>query len=350
MAKAKKLPSGNWNIQIFVGYDKDGKKIRKSFTAPTKREVEFMAAEFKAKHKEVFRDKSAMTLSEGIDKYIEFKGSSLSPSTVRSYRITQRNAFPRIMKMKMNVITVTDIQAAINDEIGRKKPKTIKNEYGLVQSVFKMYAPDVSLNGIKLPQKEKFEAQQLTRQEVVTLLKAIKAEPDQYSIPLLLGICGGLRSSEIIGLTWENYIPQKQMIYIKSAIVPDEHNRLVKKTTKNTSSTRSFEIPRTLSELLDKNTGESQAPIVTISQKAIRLRLHKLCRLNNIPIIRIHDLRHINASVMLFLDIPQKYAMERGGWTDIQTMDKIYQFTFEDEKKAVDDKINNFFDAALNST
>ena len=330
MAKAKKLPSGNWNIQIFVGYDKDGKKIRKSFTAPTKREVEFMAAEFKAKHKEVFRDKSAMTLSEGIDKYIEFKGSSLSPSTVRSYRITQRNAFPRIMKMKMNVITVTDIQAAINDEIGRKKPKTIKNEYGLVQSVFKMYAPDVSLNGIKLPQKEKFEAQRLTRQEVVTLLKAIKAEPDQYSIPLLLGICGGLRSSEIIGLTWENYIPQKQMIYIKS--------------------TRSFEIPQTLSELLDKNKGESQAPIVTISQKAIRLRLHKLCRLNNIPIIRIHDLRHINASVMLFLDIPQKYAMERGGWTDIQTMDKIYQFTFEDEKKAVDDKINNFFDAALNST
>ena len=59
--------------------------------------------------------------------------------------------------------------------------------------------------------------------------------------------------------------------------------------------------------------------------------------------IRLHDLRHINASVMAYLGIPQKYAMERGGWDNVQTMDKIYQFTFKDAKKAVDDKINDFF-------
>lgn len=61
--RQKKLPSGSWNVVVFAGFDKDGKKIRKSFTAPTKNE-------FKAKHKEIMRDKSAMTLSEGIDKFI----------------------------------------------------------------------------------------------------------------------------------------------------------------------------------------------------------------------------------------------------------------------------------------
>lgn len=49
------------------------------------------------------------------------------------------------------------------------------------------------------------------------------------------------------------------------------------------------------------------------------------------------------------ITLPQKYAMERGGWDNIQTMDKIYQYTFNDEKKIVENKINNFFDSSLNS-
>ena len=43
MAKAKQLPSGNWNIR--VGGGKSGKAV--SFTASTKKEVELMAAEEK---------------------------------------------------------------------------------------------------------------------------------------------------------------------------------------------------------------------------------------------------------------------------------------------------------------
>ena len=34
MAKAAKLPSGNWRAVAFVGTDENRKKIRKNFTAP----------------------------------------------------------------------------------------------------------------------------------------------------------------------------------------------------------------------------------------------------------------------------------------------------------------------------
>ena len=37
MAKAKKLPSGKWRVQVFLGKDADGKQIRRSITAPTKK-------------------------------------------------------------------------------------------------------------------------------------------------------------------------------------------------------------------------------------------------------------------------------------------------------------------------
>jgi integrase len=83
------------------------------------------------------------------------------------------------------------------------------------------------------------------------------------------------------------------------------------------------------------------------SQSAVREHLAKICDRIDIPRVRLHDLRHINASVMLYLNIPAKYAMERGGWSDIKTMDKIYQFTFKDFKQLVDGRINDFFTEML---
>lgn len=346
--KAKKLPSGSWNVQVFVGVDQNGKRIRKSFTAPTKREAEYLAASFKAHHQEITRDSSSMTLSEGIDKYIEFKGGTLSPSTIRGYRNVQKNNFRSIMCIKLNKLTVNKIQAAINLEIGSKKPKTLQNQIGFIKSVLKMYAPSLNLSAITLPQKEKFEAQELTMKEVVCLLKAIRDDP--CAIPLFLAMCGGLRASELIGLTWADYSTIKKTIAVRKAIVPDENNKLVKKGTKTTESKRTFEIPAFLAELLDKRINiDLNAPIITVSLPCIRSHLDKICMRNGIPHIRLHDLRHINASIMGFLGIPLKYALERGGWDDVNTMDKIYQYSFSDEKKMVDDKINRFFTDAINS-
>lgn len=344
--KAKKLPSGSWNVQVFVGTDQNGKRIRKSFTAPTKKEAEYLAASFKAHHQEITRDSSAMMLTEAIDRYIEFKGGTLSPSTVRGYRNVQKNNFKSIMYLKLNKLTVNKIQAAINKEIGNKKPKTIQNQIGFIKSVLKMYIPTLSLSSITLPQKEKYEAQELTMKEVICLLKAI--QNDSCAVPLYLAICGGLRASELLGLTWMDYNTVRRTISVRKAIVPDENNDLVKKGTKTVESKRTFEIPDFLAEMLDKNINIDQnTPILTVSLQCVRTHLDKLCRKNNIPHVRLHDLRHINASIMGFLNIPLKYALERGGWDDINTMDKIYQYSFSDERKMVDDKINNFFTDAL---
>ena len=51
MAKAKKLPSGSWRVRVYDGKGADGKDRYKSFTAATKREAEFLAAEYAAKRK-----------------------------------------------------------------------------------------------------------------------------------------------------------------------------------------------------------------------------------------------------------------------------------------------------------
>lgn len=77
MANARKLPSGSWRVRISAG-KRNGKYIYESFTAPTKREAERMAAEWAMERES--RPES-MTVESAIDKYIMLKEPRLSPST-----------------------------------------------------------------------------------------------------------------------------------------------------------------------------------------------------------------------------------------------------------------------------
>lgn len=63
--------------------------------------------------------------------------------------------------------------------------------------------------------------------------------------------------------------------------------------------------------------------------------------------ISFHDLRHLSASVMLMLNIPDKYAMERGGRKTPHIMKSVYQHTFSSERKIIDEKVNNFFESLI---
>jgi hypothetical protein len=57
----------------------------------------------------------------------------------------------------------------------------------------------------------------------------------------------------------------------------------------------------------------------------------------------------MNASVMLALNVPDKYAMERGGWSNTATLKNVYQETFTPEREKVDNIIDNYFSALYSS-
>lgn len=88
MAKAKKLPSGNWRVQASKTID--GKQVRKSFTAPDKRKAELQAAEWLNDIDE-YNDVENITLRQAYERYIEAKRNVLSVTTVRNYEKLHRN-------------------------------------------------------------------------------------------------------------------------------------------------------------------------------------------------------------------------------------------------------------------
>lgn len=65
------------------------------------------------------------------------------------------------------------------------------------------------------------------------------------------------------------------------------------------------------------------------------------------PHLRFHDVRHLNASVMVKLRIPDLYAMERGGGKTRSRLNRVYQHTFSDERLAVDAQVDEFFNSIM---
>lgn len=90
-----------------------------------------------------------------------------------------------------------------------------------------------------------------------------------------------------------------------------------------------------------------QKYLTTLSGQAIYKAFCRQMEKCGLQKIRFHDLRHLNASIMLALGIPEKYALERGGWSNPTVLRSVYQHTFSDERNRVDEAINGYFSALI---
>lgn len=80
--KAKRLPSGNWRVQLYYK-DKAGNIRRPSFTAQTKREAELAAERFMYDTDRKLAGN--ITVGQATSNYLEANRAVLSPSTLLNY-------------------------------------------------------------------------------------------------------------------------------------------------------------------------------------------------------------------------------------------------------------------------
>lgn len=361
MAKKRigELPSGNIRKKVYSHsepcFDKAGKpiidektqkikykKIYVSITGNSVTEVNRKVQDFK-QNKKLHQAPHELTLYDAIDKYILTSDAVLSPSTIRGYRTIQRNAFKMLMFKKLSDLNATMLREAVNEESKRKvqykdtsvTPKTVANEYGLIEAVLHVYAPAVD-TAVKLPQITHNQHELSTPDVIFELVKGTNIE-----LPVLLAMWLSFTASEIVGLTKSKSISSDgNFITIKEVIVNDEHNKpVVKNKGKQPTRDRTLRIPDYIKELIDKVETDRLVPITV---NALSKRWAKLVSKSDIPKMTFHDLRHVNASVMTMLKIPNKYAQERGGWKTDHIMKSVYQQTFSEERMLVDHRIDDY--------
>ena len=319
MASAKKLPSGKWRVLLYTGTDEQGKRKYKSFTGDTKKEAEFLAAQYNQLHIEVNR--SEMTLRAATERYIKSKENILSPSTVCGYYVILNNYLPRLFATKIKDINQEVIQIAFNDFAKSYSAKTCRNAHGLISAALKIERPDLRLN-TTLPQKSKSDIYVPDEQEVADILPL--AEGTKLEVPFVLATQCGLRASEISGLETSCVYPDH--IEIKKARVTGTQGAVLK-SPKSFAGYRSIPISREIYDhLMSKAEGDRICPLTAAIISSGWEKFRNKHKLN--PRLSFHALRHHFASRCLLLGIPQKYIAELMGHNSLNMIEKVYQHIF----------------------
>lgn len=331
--KARKLPSGKWNVQAYIG-EIDGKKRFKSFTADSKKEAEYLAHAYLQEKEELSID----TIKNAIESYISNRSSVLSPSTLRSYRTMQRNDFTDIENLRISSITSEDIQKFINELSKRKSPKSVRNVYGLLKASILAIKPNKAIN-VRLPQKEVIERHIPTAEDIRRILDISDHE---LSIAIMLASVGTLRIGEICALEYEDI--KGNTIHVHRDMIPNENDEyVIKNIPKTDSSDRYVTFP----DNVIKEIGKGKGRIMQSTPRAISARYAKKCKRLGIKSTRFHDLRHYAASAMHAANIPDSYIMERGGWKNDTVLKSVYRNTLADKRKEFEDMANEELSKSL---
>lgn len=267
----------------------------------------------------------------------------------------------------VNEIQPYHIQKYINDKHkngrldgkGGLSANSVKKHLCVIHSVFQealrnnmiAYNP---ADRVRLPKQQKFTGKFYSAEQAKELLKAVKDTPIESAIYIALYY--GLRRSEILGLKWSAMNLKENTMVIENTVVRQK-TTIEKKTTKNKSSHRTMPLMPEVKEHLKKLKKKQIAQKLLFGKSYvdndfvckwddgrqfntnyITSKLHKIIKANNMPQIRLHDLRHTTASLLLSMGFSLKEIQEWLGHHDLSTTADIYGHLDYEMKKNIADK------------
>ena len=350
--------NNNYNV-IVEYYDEAGKIKQKSIAKyGLKKKAERHLIELKAEiQNEKYMFSNDITVTDRCYRYINENKRDWSPYTVKN-RLSwvKLNVAPFFKDTKMENLTIHQIQRYLNYLYENFTVESAKTRFGFFRSVVKecYRMKEIKENlcdFVKSPKKEASSiADVYTREEILQLFKLL--EDKHFELPILLIVLLGLRKGEAYGLTWDDIDFDNNTVKIEQISIYLDGS-LIFKSPKTTDSKRLLSAPIELMNKLKKEklkqnelklqgVLENKYNLVCLNKELkpyknddLNRYYRKFCKENNFRQLRIHDLRHTNATLLLLSGTDMKTVSGRLGHTDIKiTMNKYSHVLEEMDRKA----------------
>ena len=287
-----------------------------------------------------------MTLNELFKNYLEYYELILSPSTLRSDIATYQKHFKDSLGLKnVNEINFIDVQKFCNDLIKKDyKIKTVKNILAKLKVVFKLALKLELINKnpcdfIELP---KFDNKRYFDYSVSIQKKFIKAisENKEPSADIFFFLLHGRRKNEVLSLKFSD-INFKTRTYT----IPFKINKAKRDMVYKMSDELYDRLFRRYIEAkkLNKLNGYVFVnPSTNDKYQDLRKSWNSLLKRNNLPRIRLHDIRHLIGTYSInYLKIPIEQVSFTLGHTNITTTQKYITANVKKSKETIENLLKS---------
>ena len=328
--------------------DPDGKRISKRFA--TKTEASQWLAEARTDMaREEYVPSNNITVGEWLLNYIETYKKPVLKATSLITVLRHASYIAPLSNIALQDLSQFGIQKFINELT--YSPHTIKDVWSLLnQSLEKA----VELTMIRTNPAAKVTTPKIVRQprktytkeEITLILETIKKPIHSYYAGIfIVMIYSGMRIGEIIGLKKENVYDN--YIYVKSSVVlMDGHN--YENTPKTDSSRRPIALPKDVMDMLHEKCKADDSPYVfhtpsghPFSRSNVYNGWTRVLNACGLERIRMHDVRHTHATLLLSQGIPLTEVSRRLGHARVSTTLDIYAECVANYDTGLADKLNN---------
>ena len=347
MAAFKDKERGTWFCKFYYTEYTGERKQKKKRGFATKKEALEWEREFLTKEKHgstmFFKDFVAVYLA---DFAVRYKESVLETKK----HIFRTKLLPYFGKRRMCDITASDIRKWQNTMLGKNfAPTYLRLINSQLSAIFNFAVKYYGLRDNpckRAGSMGKSKAEEMlfwTKDEFMTFINGSKYNPVYYMIFQTL-YWTGMREGEFLALT-----PADIDFDSRNISITKSYQRLKGKdiisTPKTAKSKRTVSIPEFLSdELKDYIKGmKPDQRIFPYSKDDLRNYLRRVCHITGVKIIRIHDIRHSHASLLIELGLSPKIIADRLGHEKIETTLNIYSHLYPSKQEEVADKLQSLF-------
>lgn len=356
-----RLPDGRYRWQVTVGRDDRGRQIRRSGTAPTKREAIRAADDLKAaQRKGLLVTPDATTLGQWMDLWLERRKPHVSPGTHEQYTFHLKHIPPDLRRLRLQDLKRSHVRELVADLTGKElsastRRKVISHLRAALDEAIEHEVLVINpAQGMRMVATVAERSRQrrnkaLTRPELRAFLRAAEGHT---LYPLLYTLFSlGLRRGEALGLRWQDINLNSGEVRVEQQ-VKLEANRAVIGALKTVGSRRRLYASPDLIGLLHEHQRRQQSEKAMVGSawvdtglvfttalgtalhpRNVNRAIYDLCEAAGLPKFSSHSARHTHITQRLQAGEKVEVVAAVAGHASPSITLDIYRHVMDDEKR-----------------
>ncbi|MEK4030865.1 site-specific integrase [Pseudobacillus sp. FSL P4-0506] len=396
MASIQKRGNNSFLLVVEAGYDGNGKRKKRTKTVrvedsllKTKKKLnDFLQAELYKFKTEVESGEYIAPEKMKFDEFTKewekkYAKNELSPGTLEAHRQALNNhILPQLKNKRLDEIKPIHVVNLL-DSLTRKDGKNIPLSSGTKQYVYRVLRnileratewkliKENPVASVKRPKNtgDLKEINVYSEKEVEQLFKAVQEKPFHWRVFTTLALAAGLRRGELLGLEWKHVDFEKGVLSIRQAIVRGENGEPLLKKTKTKKSMRMVTLPPSVLEELKTfqrywkkermrlydRLEEKEHEFIFCNENGQHFYpttpttwWRRLLKTADVRYIRLHDLRHTSATLLINQGVHAKIISERLGHADIRVTMDTYGHALQSADQEAAQKLDGLFSGKKN--